>query len=267
MKMACFLYFLLVLIGLTSPSYAQKEAARPTLDGITIMADESLIVPLSLIARAYTTEYQIPVSTEFGPSNLQIRSIEEGAEANVFIAAKAIWLRQLEAKGLTDIYSRTPIARNQLVLATAHPVNQQIPLSAGFHAADLIKPGTSLDDLSLSLGDPEYTAEGTYALNSLSHLHLEGEMEPHFMFFRSSHALTDSLRDPSSYGLFFASDARLRPELTVVFPFPENAHSPILYEAVAVAGGNMAGGRHFVDYLTSDKARTIFQRFGFLLPL
>ncbi|MBY0356010.1 MAG: molybdate ABC transporter substrate-binding protein [Rickettsiales bacterium] len=266
-KTTIFLWFLFVLQGLMNPAFA-KNVPTVVPMGINIMADESLIVPITLIARAYATEYQIPVSAQFAASNLQIKQLEEGAEANVLIAAKAIWLRQLETMGLIDVYSRTPVARNQLALTTLRHFVPSPPLrlSQGLTTSALTPAGFTADDVSLALGDPEFTAEGTYALDAFSHLKLESELEPHFVFIRDMRALADSLNSPGAYGVVFQTDVQLRPSLGTVDIFPPASHVPIVYEAVTIAGENMAGGRHFVDYLTSDKARTIFQRFGFLPP-
>lgn len=258
-----FLTCLLALAALQGVQ-AQTEEAQP---GITILADRSLTTPLTLIARAYATEYQTPVSTQFGPTNLQIREVEEGAEANVFIAAKSIWLRQLEVKGLIDVYSRTPVARNALVLAAPAGGTRQVTLAPGLTAAAFLKEDENPEELFIALGDPEYTAEGTYALDALSRLKLDGELEPYFQFFRDTRELTRALNTPTSFGLLFRTDAQLHPGLRMVDTFGEPAHTPIIYEAVTVAGENMAGGRHFVDYLTSDTARAIFTRYGFLPPL
>jgi molybdate transport system substrate-binding protein len=256
------LVFLGVMAGLTTaPSMAQEAHTRP---GITVMADPSLTVPLTLIARAYAVDYQIPVSAQFAPTNLQIGEVEEGAEANVFIASKAIWLRQLEAKGLIDVYSRTPVARNTLVLAASGPGTPQITLGSPLTSLSFLPKGLKEEELSFALGDPEYTSEGTYALDALSRLRLDGELEPYFTFFRDMRSLSQSINTSGAYGLMFRTDIMLLPRLHSVASFTEAMHTPIVYEAVTVAGENMAGGRHFVDFLTSDKARAIFTRHGFL---
>lgn len=245
-----------------SSSSVAKEGDTPP--GITVLADPSLTVPLTLIARAYAVDYQIPVSAQFAPTNLQIGEVEEGAEANVFIASKAIWLRQLEAKGLIDVYSRTPVARNTLVLATYSPRAPQISLTSPLTAKSFLSEGIKEEELSFALGDPEYTSEGTYALEALSRLRLDGELEPYFIFFRDMRSLSQSIDTNGAYGLMFRTDTMLLPQLHVAASFSEAMHTPIVYEAVTIAGENMAGGRHFVDYLTSDTARAIFTRHGFL---
>lgn len=257
---------LLALLAIFPPlAHAQEGSDGPA--GLTVLADESLTVPLTLIARSYAAEYQIPVSAQFGPTNEQILEVGEGAEANVFITGKAIWMRQLEARGLVDVYSRTPIARNSLVIAT----QKGAPLLAreigpGLTATSFLQPGQSTEALSFALGDPEYTAEGTYALDAISRLQLDGELEPYFTFFRDMDLLADTLNIPGAYGVLFETQARLYPTLQVTAHFSDTAHAPIIYDAITVAGQNMRGGRHFVDYLTSDKARAVFMRFGFRPP-
>ena len=262
-----FIAFAMVFGCLCLPATARAEGMDEPPPGITIMADESLTTALTLIARAYAAEYQVPVSAQFGPTNLQIREVEEGGEANVIIAAKSIWIRQLEVKGLIDVYSRTPVARNALVLAAPTINTQQITLTPELTAAALLHEGDAPEELTLALGDPEFTAEGTYALDALSRLKLDGELEPYFVFFRDVQELVASLDTPNSYGMLYQTEALLYPGLRVVENIAPQAHTPIVYEAVTVAGENMSGGRQFVDYLTSDKARTIFTRYGFLPAL
>jgi molybdate transport system substrate-binding protein len=250
------LVFLIFYCALSLP----QDALAATKRDVTIMADPSLIVPINQIARSYARQYHIPVSTVFGNSNEQVEKIERGEEADVFIAAKTLWIKQLQTKGLIDVYSRTPIIKNRLALAASPFQAQPIKIVPGMMAKDFLRPRS---DLMIALGDPEYTAEGTYALESLNTLNLTAELEPYYVFFKNIKQLAKTIADFDIYGILFSSDIALYPQIRLIDEFSPEAHTPITYQAVVVTGENMEGARHFLSFLKSDAAQEIFLRYGF----
>jgi molybdate transport system substrate-binding protein len=53
--------------------------------------------------------------------------------------------------------------------------------------------------------------------------------------------------------------------VTVVATAPEDSHSPVVYPAAVIKNSkNAAAAKAFLDFLASEKARTVFQKCGFI---
>lgn len=259
MRKLHYLCFLLLCL-LASPAFAQEKLDSEVTADITVLADPSLTVPLVRIARRYGELYNIPVSTSFGSSKSQLAQIKEGLEGNVFITAKASWMKQLQQEGLMDVYSRTSIARNQLAIVA--------PLARRGTAQSLSglsqRMMESEHDMQFALGDPEYVAEGTYAFETLSHRKLSGDFEPHFSILNNSFSLKNTIANYDAYGAIFFTDALLYPDIVLVEKVEDAAHEPITYQGAVVVGENMDQASHFLNFLKGEIAQSIFHQYGFL---
>ncbi|MFO1242174.1 MAG: molybdate ABC transporter substrate-binding protein [Rickettsiales bacterium] len=227
------------------------------------MADASLTVPLTQIARAYAKEKDVQVATIFGSSKSHIAAIEAGDDANVFIAAKPSWIKDLQNKGLTDAYSRIAIAGNALAWVSSSKKSAPIALSAKMKGLSFLD---DYGDTMCFFGDPEYLAEGTYALETLTSLNLMSEMEPCFSFLQDHADMIRSIVRYDGYSFIFSSDANLFPGIKSITPVKENLHAPIQYQAVVVAGEDMPAGREFLKYLQGPTAQGIFKANHFTVP-
>ena len=254
----------ILLLGFSSPIAAEETAQ---MDDVTVFADTSLTIPLTRIARSYSSQKQLSVSAVFSSSKDQVERIEDGEEADIFISAKPIWINRLQQKGLIDVYSRTMIASNRLVIAGSE--TSKISEKTGDDGLDgdelrALLPITN-PDFQFSLGDPEYLAEGPYTFQALNNPGLSSDVEPFYSFFRTTREMLRSTTKYDAYSAVFKTDALLYPNIRIVGAFPEKSHDPILYQAVVVAGENMEGARTFLSYLQSDEALEILTNYGFEL--
>lgn len=251
---------LLVMALFLADGKAQSIDSGPEKLGrdITVMADPSLTIPLSLIVREYVRETSNPVTTAFSSTRDHVEAIRKGDEADLFISAKPSWIRTLQQEGLIDVYSRTSLTGNELTLIGSMP--------PGFE----VTPETLHDYFSklpeeyrFILGDPEYLAEGTYGLESLRRLNLTRELEPHLTLMDNVGEIKKAVLRYDAVSLIFRTDSQLDPTIPAVLNVPDDAHSPIVYEAVVVVGDNMDGAREFLKYLQGKKAQRIFKECGF----
>ncbi len=226
---------------------------------ITVMADPSMTIPLSKIARIYAQEKNIAVATSFGAGSVQIKDLEDGQEGNVFITARPALIRLLQSKGLMDVYSLTNIATNRLVLLG--PKNNITNPRAKKRLMKLLP--TQEKDFQLALGDPEFLSEGTYALQLIRKLRLSRELEPSYSFFRDNFALRKAITQYGAYGFMFETDVLLYPDLNKLMTISSDDSSAIIYQAAVVAGDNMNVARDFLKFLTSKTAADIFKENGF----
>jgi molybdate transport system substrate-binding protein len=230
--------------------------------GVTVLADPSLIVPLTRLSRLYAERFNVPVSLSFDSSSEHLRQLREGEEAGVFITAKALWMKQLEQQGLMDVYSRVSLVKNRLAIVGPRRL---APLPGSLRKLARFLGREEEADTPFALGDPEFVAEGTYAFEALTARDLGGELEPHYSFFPSSAALHNAVVRYDSFGAVFLTDALLDPEMMTIETAREDSdHAPILYQAAVVVGENMNRARHFLNFLRSGDALAVFQEYGFL---
>lgn len=257
-KTACYLLIaLMVLGGITSPAQA-KRVEWPQLN---ILADPSLSLPLSIIARHYAKEHQMVMNLSYAGSNEQKMRIMEGMEADLFITPRIKTLQSLKNQGLVDVYSETSVTKGRLVLATRADNPVSFTLIQGLPLRSIL--AADYDDFSLVLHDPEFIAAGTFAMQALRNYGLDGEMEPHFMFVQSLMDVQQVLEQKGMYGIVLNSEVVGNSKLRVVDTFPENAHDPLLFRGVVVASEHMEDARKFLDYLQSPTAQAIFKSHGF----
>ena len=240
--------------------FTSPRADNAPIHTLTIMADPSLRVPITLIARHYAHARSISVSTVFGSTKDHIAQIEKGAEANVVVAASPAWVDMLQQKGLIDAYSRKNIARNRLVLAGSEFELRNVNFQTARTLSDFT---TTPDSFTFVMGDASDTAEGSYGDAALDTYHLKQLLEPHIIRFHDAYQLMTTISRYHSMGIAFRSEALLFPDIKEMTVFKPKDHLPILYQAVVIAGDNMEASRAFLAYLTSEEAWHILKSYGF----
>ena len=254
----------MILLVLFLPCHALAKSHRPpqpvTQENVSVVADSSLSVPLSMIARHYSRDRGVSVSASYGSSKTQIDDIASGAdEADVFIGGKTGWIKTLQQQGLIDIYTRTVLAKNQLSLVG--PAGSKKPEAGDPNLLHLFP--VKNPDFQFAFGDPQYLAEGTYAFDAVYKLKLARELEPFFSILDDAYTLNTTISKHGAYGMVFHTDALLHPEYEELAVLPETSHDPMQYQAVVIVGRNMKAAREFLAYLQTPEVKEIFQRYGF----
>lgn len=246
-----------LLLGVPSLSHA----AVVELPSLTVLADQSLSVPLTEIARAYSAANKTTVNVSFAPARIQAARIEEGEAADLVISAHPGWIGELKAQGLIDIYSQTPLAKNRLVLAGNAKSTLMLKLEPNLRLADAIKSVSR--EPFLVVGDPEYLVEGIYTQEALDRLNLRAGIEPIIFRFRDINHIRRMIAEQNAFGILYKTNVLHTPNIKIIDIFPESAHVPIIYQAAVVAGDNMAEARRFLAYLSGEQAALYFTDDGF----
>lgn len=224
---------------------------------ITVFAAASTKTALDEAAAAYQSATARPVTISYAGSPALARQIQLGAPADVFLSANPGWMDVLQQEGLVEPASRLDLLANRLVLI-AH--------GAGAEPLDL--SAADLDELlgggRLAMALVDAVPAGIYgkaALVALGHWPAVAPKVAQAANVRAALALVASGEAPM--GVVYATDANADSRVSVIAVFPEESHPPIVYTAAAVAGGNTAEAKGFLDYLRSPAAREIFLRHGF----
>lgn len=257
------------LNSLASPAFRRSIVAAGVLflslaaqlqAGITVFAAASTKTALDEAAAAYQAGTGRDVTLSYAGSPALARQIQLGAPADVFISANPGWMDVLQQEGLIDEASRLDLLANSLVLIAHGP--GALPLD--LETADL---AGRLGESRLAMALVDAVPAGIYGKAALMALGQWSELAPKVAQtanVRAALALVASGEAPM--GVVYATDARAEAGVSVIAVFPEGSHPPILYPAAAVADGNIAEAKAFLEYLQSPAAREVFAQQGFGVP-
>lgn len=243
----------------SAPKTASKKSAPA--QEIQLMADPSLSVPLTLLARRYSRDHNIPVGVSFASSDEQLQHIEQGTQADIFISTRRDVLQQMQNQGLLDIYSRVELMKNRLCMVTYENNRFQMILIPKLPLAEILErvDGT----FTFAMPDPKTMDYAVPSMEALMNHELATSLEPYFRFFTSAHDMQQVLSQPGGYGMMLLTDAELAPGIKILGTFPETAHQPIIYQGYVVAGDNMKAARGFLKYLANPESMKLFAQYGF----
>ena len=222
---------------------------------IVVFAAASLKNALDEAAAQYEAATGTGVALSYAGSSALARQIEQGAPADLFVSANALWVDALAAQGLILSDTRFALAGNRLVLAGRGAPDPDI-------AAWLAQVGP---DTRLAMALVDAVPAGIYGKAALTHLGLWDSAAPHVV-------QTDNVRaalrlvtlGEAHLGIVYDTDARLEAGIAALAIFPEASHPPIRYVAAEVAGRTHPETAAFRAFLQGDAARAILARHGFL---
>lgn len=203
---------------------------------------------LGEIGRLYEAQCDCKIVFSFAATSTLARQIDAGADADAFISANQAWADWLEIRGKLDVKSRSVIAGNRLVIASAAKTRDSF---------NILWRGR------FAMADPVSVPAGIYAREALEAMGIWDETRSNAVYSENVRvALSSVKRGDLLSGIVYQSDLQQVPGLHAHYLFPENTHSPIQYVAAATNGENE--GAAFVEFLKTDAAQEIFERFGFL---
>ena len=226
---------------------------------ITVFAAASLTDSLKSAAEAYKTRTGITVTLAFGASSTLARQIDQGAQADIFFSADTEWMDYLQKGGHIAAGTRKDLLGNRLVLIAAPDANPAPAIAPHFDLAGVIGDG------KLALADPASVPAGKYAKAALTALGVWDNLAPKVVPAENVRvALEYVSRGEAPYGIVYATDAKVTPDVRVAGVFPENTHSAIIYP-VALTANAAPTAKDFLTFLSSSQAGAIFKKAGFTL--
>lgn len=226
--------------------------------GTLVFAASSLREALDAAIAENRESGGIPVRAAYAASSTLARQIEQGAEADVFIAASVEWMDYLEERRLIRVATRTVLAGNWLVLVAPAESAIRLSIAPGF---DL---GGALGDGYLAMGDPDHVPAGIYgseALQSFGVWHVVSNRLARAGSVREALALV--ARGEAPLGIVFRSDALAEPAVRIVDAFPASSHSPIVYPMAVTTNATSPQADAVIAFLRTPSAALVFARHGF----
>lgn len=238
---------------------AGAAAARPAgAEELTVFAAVSTAELMTATVDAFQTENDVEVRLSVAATSTLARQIERGAPAGVFVAANVAWMDWLDQRKLLVAGSRFDLFGNRLALIVPSDGPPTIDLSP---TTDLV---AHLADGPFGLADPNHVPAGIYGKAALQSLGLWDQVSARIT--RSPHvravvALVS--RGEARLGIVYASDAMAFTSVRQAAIFDSRLHPPIVYQAAAVKGGNLAAAQSLLRFLKGDAVRTLIREAGF----
>lgn len=247
------LVFGLLLAVTGQPSLAQDKT-------LTVFAAASLKNALDDINTAYTGKSGVKVAASYAASSALARQLEQGAPADMFASADIEWMDYAAAKKAINEATRVNLLGNKIVLiAPKDSAVSNVAIAKGFDLAKLAGSGR------IATGDVQSVPVGKYAKAALEKLGSWDAAASKFaMADNVRAALTLVARNEAALGIVYETDAKVEPGVKIVGYFPADSHPPIVYP-FALTTSAKPDAAAYLDYLRSDAAKVIFEKYGFTL--
>jgi molybdate transport system substrate-binding protein len=233
---------------------APRQGPEPT--EITVSAAVSLSDVLTAVADEYGRRALGSIRFNFAASNVLARQIADGAPVDVFISADDAQMDVVAAAKLIRAGSRVPLLRNQLAVVVPN---------------DRPRTFRSIRDLAdpafkrIAIGDPAAVPAGVYAKQYLEAQGLWQAIEPRLVPAGSVRAaLTAVESGAADAAIVYRTDARIALRATVAWVVSAADGPRIIYPgAIISTSAHPQEAQKFLDFMRSDTATRIFERFGF----
>ena len=241
-------------VALAAAVFPIRQGPAPAI--ITVSAAVSLTDVLTAIADEYARRGLGSLRFNFGASNVLARQIVDGAPVDVFISADEAQMDVVAAAKLVKIGTRVPLLRNQLAVVV--PSDRPRTLKG---IRDLADPSFK----RIAIGDPAAVPAGVYAKQYLQAQGLWDMIQPRVVPAGSVRAALAAVETGAAdAGIVYRTDARLALHATVAWVVAASDGPHIVYPGAIVATSSLADeGQRFLDFLRSDPATRLFERFGF----
>jgi molybdate transport system substrate-binding protein len=247
-----FLVPVFVLSLLLGCGQAGRRTAAPAPASLVVFCAAGVAPAMRDIGRAFAEQTGVDVMFNFANAGVLAHQLEAGGQADVFLSANAKWMDYAQGKGVVVSDSRFDLLKNRLVII--------VPKGHAL-GVDLSKPygGTAFAG-RFSMGDPKVTPLGIYAKMCFEKLGWWQTLE-------TCSCIADTAPKALSYvelneadaGVMFESIARGSQKVEIVATLSETLHKPIVFPVARCTRATPEAAT-FLDFLTGEKAREIFNR-------
>ena len=242
----------------TPTTPAATTTAAPKAVALTISAAASLTEAMGEIKTLYKTEKpNVTINYNFAASGVLQKQIEQGADADLFFSAGKKQMDALKAAGLLIDTTNVNLVGNSVVLVTKSDSTLAISNFKDL-ATDKVK--------KIALGEPKTVPVGQYSEEILTTLGILDKVKTKVVYAKDvKEVLTWVETGNVDAGIVYATDAKTSQKVKVVsIAGKELYKTPVVYPAVVIkASKNVEDAKEFLTFLSSDKAKEVFVKYGF----
>lgn len=225
---------------------------------LTVSAAASLKDALTEIETLYLAEKpNTKMTINFAGSGTLQQQIEQGANVDLFISAAAANMTALKDKGLLLDSTIKNLLGNKLVLIVPNDSKSSI---SSF--ADVV---TDASIIKIALGEPKTVPAGSYAEQVFTYLNILDKVKEKTVYGQDVKQVLNWVETGNvDAGVVYSTDAKISTKVTIVATASEESHKAIVYPAAVVkATKSLTASKDFLNYLTTDKAKAVFEKYGF----
>jgi molybdate transport system substrate-binding protein len=254
MKAAVLSAVILILGASVCRNATPVQAAPPE---VTVAGASNLTEVFGLMGPVFESATGIHPVFSFGATAQLAQQIESGAPWDVFAAADAEHVDQLDAKGLLVPGSRAVYATGILAM--------WIPPTAKAKIAR-IEDLTAPDVRVISVARPELAPYGQATVETLQHAGIWDRVQSKIVY-ASNISMAKQYGTSGNADAVFTAYSLVLNEGGKVIQVDESAHRPITQElGIVAATKNRQGAQAFVDFLLKGNGRDILASHGYRVP-
>lgn len=198
------------------------------------------------------------ITFTFGSSGALQTQIEEGAPADIFMSAAQKQMDALEEKDLIVNESRKTLLLNNVVLITPKDSTLDIKSFEDLTRDDITK---------IALGEPSSVPVGQYSEEIFTSLGSLDQIKAKAVYGSDVRTVLTWVESGEvDAGVVYATDAAVRDQIKIITEAPEGSHKEVSYPvAVVKSSENPERAQEFLDYLSTDEAIELFEKYGFAM--
>jgi molybdate transport system substrate-binding protein len=242
--------FVVLLLAIMAPGLRATE--------VLVFAAASLSEALKDIGSGYQKQSGDKIVLNLGASSTLARQIEEGVSADIFFSADEAKMDALEKKGLIVTETRRNRLSNSLVIV--------VPQEGG-PAVNGPEDLASSKVGRVALADPKMVPAGVYAKEYLEKQNLWAAIKGKVIATENVRGALAAVEAGNvEAGIVYKTDAAISKKVKVAYEVPAKEGPKIRYPVAALKGSkNLESIGKFLEYLGSDDASRVFERYGFVV--
>jgi len=221
---------------------------------LTVAAASDLTPVFEELGREFESATKTKVVFVFGSTGTLTQQIENGAPFDLFAAANASYIDQLDQKGLIISDSKAVYARGRITLWMPNDTNIRLQ-----GIADLARPEVQ----RVAIANPDHAPYGLAAKQALQNAGIWDRVQPKLVY-------ADNIRQTMQY----AQTGNVEVAITALSLsinssgrwtlIPEELHQPIDQGlAIMKTTKNEQAARAFITFLSSPQGKAILKKYGF----
>jgi molybdate transport system substrate-binding protein len=248
---------ILLCILTLAASIVSPAVAQPKQPMLTVYGAADLTFAFREIAALFEKGTGTKVVLVLGSTGNLAKQIEHGAPADVFFAANASFVDDLQSKGAVIPETRQLYAQGRIVLAV--PRDSKLSIQ---RLEDLLRP----DVKRVAIANPEHAPYGRAAQQALQTARVWDALKPRLVYGENIRHTLQFIETGAVEAGIVALSVADTPAIRHV-PIDPSLHAPLNQIAAVVKRSTrpeLALG--FLQFVNGPEGRAIMKRYGFLLP-
>lgn len=233
----------------------KKADKEDKLKEVHISAAASLTDAVGELAKDFEKENNnFKIIPNYAGSGALQSQIEEGAPCDIFISAADKQMDALENKGLIVKDSRVELLKNEVILIS--PIDSTTKVTK---FEDILQE----KDRKIAIADPASVPVGQYSEQIFTKLGIWENIKPTMVMSQDVRQTLDWVVTKNvNFGVVYKTDAIIEKEkVKILATAPKDSHKDVNYPIALIKDDE--NSKKFYEFLKSDDAKKVFEKYGF----